>query len=194
MNKSNKIKAWRKLAAIVALLFFIAVIYFQKFHRRAEPAQPLKEQAMMHAKRPAAVIAYLAFVGQDSVRMSLDHTYSSEAILKLKSAIIAVANKDISSELLILESMSQQITEDPYSDTHADDIRKAAIVLSNALVDVQQSQFPLLSVEAADVSNSAENIDPKILALNQREVINTFFKNAGRLLEKMTANEAVDPK
>ncbi len=69
--------------------------------------------------------------------------------------------------------------------THADKVRSAADVLSTSLQNMQQTKYPELSAEAADVKTAAEAIKPEVLTLDQRDAVRSFFRKAADLLNRM---------
>jgi len=64
-------------------------------------------------------------------------------------------------------------------------IRKAAVILSTSLQNIQQAKFPDLSSDAADVKTAAVEIKPEILTLDQRDAVKLFLRKAADLLTKM---------
>ena len=94
--------------------------------------------------------------------MSLDHTYSSEALKKLADAVDAMATEasyNVKVDIAKARQYADEITKDPLSTNHADKIRSAADVLSTDLQNMQQAKYHELSNEATDVKSAAAAIN-----------------------------------
>jgi hypothetical protein len=77
--------------------------------------------------------------------MSLDHAYTNEALLKLIEATNAMANEvgyEVQADLEKAKEYAEMITKDPFETTHADNIRKAADILTNVLQNIQKAKYP----------------------------------------------------
>jgi hypothetical protein len=131
---------------------------------------------------------YVTYINSDTNTMSLDHTFTSEAITKLTNAVDAMAadvGYDAKAEIEKAKQISDEITKDPMSTIHGDKISSAANVLSTALQNMQRAKYPSLSTEAADVNSAASAISPEVLTLDQRDAVKSFFRKAADLLSKM---------
>jgi hypothetical protein len=138
-----------------------------------------------------AVAAYINFIKRDAGTMSLSHEYSHEALTKLANATEEISVKtgvDVSVDLNKVKQLSQQIMENPTATTHADDIRKASILIATALDTIQQAKFPNLSAESNNLMNDAKALDEKDLTLDQKSTVKTFYNTAADLLQKMNNN------
>ncbi|MDP2238280.1 MAG: hypothetical protein Q8J88_17775 [Bacteroidales bacterium] len=136
----------------------------------------------------AQVNAYLNLTLSGNPAMALDHAYTNDALTKLSDATEAMANEvgfDIKTDMDKVKVLSEKITKDPYAVTHSGDIRKAGEIIAASLNSMQKAFFPGLKTEAAEVQRSVEKINPQILTLDQKDTINTFFKSAADLLQKM---------
>ncbi|MDO8896979.1 MAG: hypothetical protein Q7V19_04965 [Bacteroidales bacterium] len=136
----------------------------------------------------AQVNAYLNLTLSGNPAMALDHAYTNDALTKLADATEAMANEvgfDIKTDMDKVKVLSEKITKDPYAVTHSGDIRKAGEIIAASLNSMQKAFFPGLKTEAAEVQRSVEKINPQILTLDQKDTINTFFKSAADLLQKM---------
>ena len=136
----------------------------------------------------STVAAYVTFINSDTNKMSLDHSFTSEALTKLTDAVDAMATEagyDVKVDITRAKQYADEITQDPLVTTHADKIRSAADVLSTSLQNMQQAKYPGLSAEAADVKNAAAAINPETLTLDQRDAVKSFFRKASDLLTKM---------
>ena len=136
----------------------------------------------------STVAAYIAFIKANNDDMSLDHTYTSEALTKLTNAVDAMADEvdyDVKVNTTKAKQYANEITNDPMSTTHADKIRSAADLLSTALHDLQQARYPELSADAANVKSAAAAISPESLTLDQQNAVKSFFRKSADLLSKM---------
>jgi hypothetical protein len=136
----------------------------------------------------SVVSEYVMFIEDDPNIMGLDHEFTSEAIDKLTLAIEAKAtekNVDITTDITNAMNLSTEIKNDPTATNHGDKISTVANLLSGALGKLQQQEFPNLAMEASEVNEAVSAIDPKVLTLDQRDAVKTFFKKAADLLKKM---------
>jgi hypothetical protein len=175
---------------IFLLLGIVAAIWFFFFRNDGSIMQEGSTETEINnmQKNNSVVSEYVLFIDNDPNVMGLDHEYTSEAIDKLTLAVEAKAkeqNIDIAADIANVMSFADQIKKDPTATNHSDKIRSAANLLSKALVQLQQQKFPNLATEATATGEAASAIDPKVLTLDQREVVKNFFKEAADLLEKM---------
>ncbi len=136
----------------------------------------------------ATVNAFVVFVESDSNKMTLDHAYTNEALLKLVEATNAIADEvgyDIKADIDQVKEYAEIITVEPYETTHANNIRKAADILTNILQNIQQAKYPGLSNEVVQLRNASSSINPDVLTLDQKDAVNSFFSSAADLLKKM---------
>ena len=136
----------------------------------------------------STVTEFVRFVESDNNRMELDHAYTNEALNKLVQATNAMANEvdyDVKANMDKVKQYADKITEDPSATTHADNIRKAADVVTTCLTQMQQAKFPELSKEAEDLKKACASIKPEVLTLEQKDAVKSYFSEAADLLEKM---------
>ncbi len=136
----------------------------------------------------STVNEYVTFVNNNQNKMALDHAYTNEALLKLTSATSVMASEvgfDIKGDLEKVKECANNITKNPLETSHADEIRKAADILSNVLQNIQQAKYPGLANETGELKKAANAINPETLTLQQRDAVKTFFAKAADLLEKM---------
>jgi hypothetical protein len=136
----------------------------------------------------AIVAAYIDFVENSKDKMSLDHAYTNEALLKLTQATAAMADEagyDVKADLEKVDGYAKLIVVDPFETTHADNIRKASEVLTDVLQNIQKAKYPTLIAEVDDLQNATEAIKPAILTLDQKDAVKNYFAKAADLLQKM---------
>ncbi|MBA3284927.1 MAG: hypothetical protein H0U27_07690 [Nitrosopumilus sp.] len=183
----KKKPVWPWILLVLGLL--VAVWFFFFRNDKYEPVETADRTALIDTdENNNTVAAYVTFINADKNKMSIDHTYASEAITKLTDATDAMATEvgyDVKADIAKAKQYADEITKNPMSTTHADKIRSSADVLSTALQNMQQAKFPGLSTEAADVKSAAEAIDPQALTLDQRDVVKSFFSKTADLLNKM---------
>jgi len=148
-----------------------------------------KETDLINLKENnSTVAAYINFVETSKEKMSLDHSYTNEALLKLIEATNAMADEvgyEVRADLEKAKEYAEMIEKDPFATTHADSIKKAGDILTNALQNIQKAKYPGLTNEVAGLENALELIKPGILTLDQKDEIKTFFSTAADLLHKM---------
>ncbi|MBD0365084.1 MAG: hypothetical protein ICV53_03145 [Flavisolibacter sp.] len=136
----------------------------------------------------ATVASFVSFVQDDENKMGLDHAYSHEALLKLTAATKAMAQEigyNLPADLDKVKEYTDAITKDPHADTHADNIKKAADILTTVLQNMQQAKYPELDNEAAELRNASASINPDVHTLDQKDAVKSFFSKAADLLRKM---------
>lgn len=134
------------------------------------------------------VAEFVNYVRSDMKKTKdLNHQTVNQAFTRLSNATTAKA-KEVGYEAQNLQqakSTINQITEDRYETTHADNIRKTAQIISTELAGLQQAKFPDLDNEANKVMKASESIDPNELAMDQNDEIKDFLNEAADLLDKM---------
>lgn len=134
------------------------------------------------------VAEYINFVETDKDKMGLNHDYTNEALLKLTNATNAMAGEvgyDVRTDLEKVREHADNITNEQFETTHANSIRKASDILTNALQNIQKAKYPGLTNEVADLRKASESINADVLTLNQRNEVKTYFRKASDLLKKM---------
>lgn len=145
-------------------------------------------EIVTQGENASAVDGFIGYVNNDTNKMGLDHTFTNNALLKLRQAIEAVANKtgyDVKADLSRASEYAEKITNDPFETSHADNIKKSTEILSTSLSNLQQSKYPALTAEAGEVKNASDAINPDVLTLDQKENVKAFFHKAADLLAKM---------
>lgn len=175
---------------ILLVLGLLAAAWFFFFRNdKKETMETADNRALIDVhENNSTVAAYVTFISSDTNKMSLGHSFTSEALTKLTDAIDAMATEagyDVKVDIAKAKQYADGITKDPMSTNHADKIRSAADVLSTSLQNMQQAKYPGLSAEAADVKSAAAAISPETLTLDQRDAVKSFFRKAADLLNKM---------
>ena len=155
----------------------------------SEPLSNINENDLIAVnENNATVVAYVNFVDNSRNEMSLDHAYTNEALLKLTQATGALAEEvgyEVKADLEKVNGYASLIVKDPFETTHADNIRKAAEVLTSTIQNIQKAKFPTLVNEVADLQSATEAIKPEILTLDQKDAVKNYFGKAADLLQKM---------
>jgi hypothetical protein len=133
--------AWVMLV-LVSMAFASYYFYVQRFKRNIQlnlhPVRLIK----IH-ENDTTVIAYINFVSTQDGKMSLGHSYINEALIKLSHAVIAMSNAagyTPKADLSKAETNANKITREPLTDTHSNNIRKAANILGEALYNLQRQK------------------------------------------------------
>ncbi|WP_026632453.1 hypothetical protein [Dyadobacter alkalitolerans] len=185
-NKIAKLKMVQ--LGCIFCLFIISIACSDKKKDGENTDQISASDAIAKKENNSTVAAYVSFVNNDQNKMELDHAYASEALGKMTSAVSAMAGEvdfDIKGDLDAVNEAATKITKDPFDTSHADQIRKAAEILSGVLQNIQVAKYPGLANEAGEVSSAAMAIDPKTLTLDQKDAVKNFFAKGADLLEKM---------
>ncbi|MGA9651723.1 hypothetical protein [Pedobacter sp.] len=187
-NNSAVSKLFKGLASVSVAVLLATSIGCSSKENEEKTEETAMTDAMDVKEDNGTVNEYVTFVNNDKNKMALDHAYTNEALLKLTSAIDAMAGEvdfDIKSDLDKAKACANKITKDPFDTSHADEIRKAAEILSGSLHNIQVAKYPGLLNEAEQVKSAAMAIDPKVLTLDQKDAVKTFFAKSSDLLTKM---------
>lgn len=190
IEKKRAIWQW-VLLALVAIVGIIYLYYSLTTTKDNEVAETTNNTAVAEPSNSniAAVSEFVSYVNSDTNKMGLDHTYTSGALLKLTEAVKAKANEigyDVNADLEKAREYADKITHDETATSHADNIRKAADILSTSLENMQQAKYPALSNDAKELKDAAAAIKPDVLTLEQKDAVKTFFSDAANLLQKMS--------
>ncbi len=181
---------------LVGLVIVALLVYFLVFRDNGKNTEAVTEaDYITNTNEPdgvkdnnGTVAAYVNFVENNEENMSLDHAYTNEALLKLIEATNAKANEvgfDVEADIEQAKEYAKMIATDPYETTHADNIRKAAGILTNALQNIQKAKYPTLATEAEALKSASESIKPGVLTLDQKDAVKNYFAKAADLLQKM---------
>lgn len=136
--------------------------------------------------------AYNVYTDNLTGEMGLDHEFSHNALIQLANASVALAqahgmgaDMNVKQKAQMIKDKANAITMDPMATTHADDIRAAAMSISDILGQVQSMHYADLSGSMMEVKKNAADINAKTLTLNQKEDVRTFFGSANVLLKAM---------
>ncbi len=186
IEKKKQVWPWLLLGAVIlALLLYFFV--FNKEDEMNEVAETPVALIDIHENN-STVAAYVNFINSDTNKMSLDHSYTNEALLKLTDATNAMADEagySVKADLEKVKEYADKITNDPFETSHANNIKKAAEILAGSLQNLQRAKYPMLENDAAEVKSAAEAINAETLTLEQRNAVKSFFGEAANLLEKM---------
>lgn len=193
IEKKKPIMVWIVLAiAVIALLIYFLVYYETDNEKyESQTTENIREEPTdlinVHENN-STVAAYINFVENDKNNMNLEHDYTHEALIKLTDAVQAMANEagvDVKTDIDKVKEYAEGITKDGFETTHANNIRKATDILTNALRNLQQAKYPGLANDVTDLKNASESINPDELALDQKDTVKSFFRKASDLLKKM---------
>lgn len=172
---------------ILALLIYLLFSYTHT-EESAEIKNTEGTELINVHENNSTVAAFVAFVNNDTNKMGLDHAYSSQAVLKLTGAISAMAGEigyNVQADVDKAKEYADKITNDRFETTHAENIRKAADILSACLQKMQQAKYPTLAPDAEELKKVSATINPDVLTLDQKSAVKSFFIKAADLLQKM---------
>jgi hypothetical protein len=194
IEKKTAIWPWVIAGLVIAAL----LVYFLAFHNKDSNTETMSEPDFIPdtdepdllgvKENNSTVAAYVDFVENSKGKMSLDHAFTNEALLKLADAANAMANEvgyEVRADLGKVKEYAEMITVDPYETTHAGYIRNAADILTNVLGNIQKEKYSGLANEAKELRSASESINPEVLTLNQKGAVKNFFEKASDLLQKM---------
>ncbi|QMU26611.1 hypothetical protein [Adhaeribacter radiodurans] len=177
------LKLFSGLGLLTLLIMFMSCNNNKKENKDEDVAD------MMSVKENnSTVSAYVSFIQADTSQMSLDHAFTNEALSELMAATTAMAGEigfDVKGDMDKVKEYANNITKNPYETSHADDIRKAADILSTVLYNMQQAKYADLANEAGEVKSAATAINPDVLTLDQKDAVKSFFDKSADLLQKM---------
>ena len=185
-KKKNLIWPWILGIGIIALL-----LYFFVSNDKKETAQkvPFTEDLINVTEYNRTVAAFVNFMKNDTMKMELDESFTKEAFLKLVDATNAMAdeiNYDIRSNMARVVKYVNRVKAEPIRTSYANSFREASDILtSTVLKSMQQSKYPGLVSEIAELENASSSIDPEVLLLDQMYQVKTYFREAADLLLKM---------
>ena len=134
-----------------------------------------------------SVSKYLTHIG-DQEKMSIDHDYSSQALVYLINALenrSEEANIDTEVEIQELKNDVRDIKEDPLALTHANTINDVGSKIVDLMEKMQEEKFPDISQDVEEVRTTLQNIEPSTPTLNQKDAVNSFYKEAGDVVQNM---------
>lgn len=185
IEKKKPILIWMLLGFgfVAVFIYFMSLNDFENIEEVSETAELINVN-----KNNPAVSAYVNFIESDNNRMTMNHAFTHEAIIKLTNATIAIADDadyKIKSDMDMVKEYAEAITEDSLDTIHADDIKKAADIVTNVLQNIQLAKYPGLTNEVTELRNASNSIDPDVFTLDQKGAVKSFFNSAADLLKKM---------
>lgn len=188
IEQKKQVWPWLLVGLVIAaLLVYLLVFNNKKEDEMNEVAETPAALIDVHENN-STVAAYVNFINSNTNKMSLDHDFTNEALLKLTDATNAMADEagySVKADLDKGKEYADKITNDPFETSHADNIKKAAEILAGSLQNLQRAKYPMLENDAAEVKSAAEAINAETLTLEQRDAVKSFFGKAANLLEKM---------
>lgn len=192
IEKKKPILVWIILViAVIALLIYFLGYYNDNTEqydtKTTENINEEPKDLIGVKENNSIVVTYINFVENDK-NMNLDQDYTHGALLKFTDAVQAMANEvgfDVQADIDKVKEYAERITVDPFATSHANDIRKATEILTNAIRNLQQTKYPGLANDVTDLKNASESINPDVLTLEQKDSVKSFFRKGADLLKKM---------
>ena len=190
IERKNQVWTWFLGVVVVAslLVYFFAYRDYGKITETDFITNPKEPNLIGIKENNATVATYVNFVENSKKKMSLNHAYTNEALLKLIAATDAIAIEvgyEVQADLEKAKRYAKMISKDPFETTHADNIRKADDMLTKVLQNIQKAQYPSLTDEISALKSASESIKPGVLTLDQKEAVKNYFAKAADLLQKM---------
>src|SRR5680860_1260738 len=187
IEQRKQVWLWLLVGFVIAAL----LVYFLVFRDNGKNTEAVTEADFItNTNEPdllevkennGTVAAYVNFVENSKEKMSLDHAYTNEALLKLIEATNAKANEvgyEVQADLEKVKGYAKMISKDPFETTHADNIRKADDILTNVLQNIQKAKYPGLADEVEELKSASESIKPGVLTLEQKDAVMNYFAKA----------------
>ncbi len=192
IEQKKQVWPWLLAGLVIAGLLF----YFLEFRDNGNNIEVLSEadsgtnshNLLGVKENNSTVAAFVSLVENDSNKMSLDHAYTNEALLKLIAATNAMAKEigyDIGVDIEKVKEYAKMISKDPFETTHADNIRKADDIITKVLQNMQLDKYPWLTDEIEELKIASSSINPEILTLDQKDAVKNYFAKAADILQKM---------
>ncbi len=199
VEKKKPIWPW-----IIAALIILAILYFlfaggddeidveETYDEQVMENDALEEEEVETAQYANTAgdttSQYLSYIGDQS-KMGIDHEYTNNALIQLMNAVQSKANQfnvNIEADMQQVRQAAEMVTKDPMSLKHADKIKSAGTKIANALETIQKEKFPDMSSDVQEVKTAVEKIQPAVPTLDQKDAVNSFYKEAGDVLQKMS--------
>lgn len=187
----KKKSIWPWILLVLLAIGLIWYFFMRDTDKRVADDDNLTEQGIIqdnkYADRNSAIALYSAFIG-DKDKMGIDHEYSHGALIHLIDAVEEKADMlkvDLKADLEEARDKASEITENQNEVDHADLIKDSGIIITRALTTLQKAKFKNLAPDAIKVDAAVSAINTSIKTLDQKNVVNNFFKSAESLLLKM---------
>jgi len=109
---------------LLALGVLAAVWFFFLRNNDVEPVEEANTISLIDVQEGNSIVAsYVLFINSDTNTMSLDHTFTKEAIVKLTNAVDAMAtevNYDVKGDIAKAKQLVNEITIDSVVTIHAE--------------------------------------------------------------------------
>jgi hypothetical protein len=175
--------------AILALLIYLLFSYTTLQEKSVARADLSASSLTNTEEGSIKVKEFVAFVNTRADQMGDNPTYTMQALFELTEAINAVAAEhgfNISADLNKVKDDGYKPAKVSPKTKEAGEISKAADILSEALVEMQQARFPTLVAEAGELQKCSASINPGVPIPEQKDALKSYFTHAASLLTKMS--------
>lgn len=125
--------------------------------------------------------------------MGLDHAYTSDCLNRLVAAVETVLQSpsvtgvNAQAELTTARQAAERLAQSQVGAEHSRMTQEAFTAVAALVNRIQDDRFPALDSQATQMEQTATSISPGQPLLNQRESVQQFFRQAGAVLNGMTA-------
>lgn len=134
---------------------------------------------------------YITYVQRtyEGADFDLNHSYTSEGILKLQNALAVLAREntdlgtEIRDEMEALESYAREIQTDPEALRHAELVQLAFVQAAEIMEKIQEEEQREF---VSKVAEEADDINPEVNLLDQKAAVKEFFVAASDALDRMS--------
>ena len=127
--------------------------------------------------------------------MGLEHEYSQRLMRSLAATISGFAteqnlnnNAQVSQAVETLRQKANAIDNNWRSVQHANMLNQAANAVADAMATIQQQVAPDMQQPVNDIRQAAQQIDPGVQTLNQKDAVKNFFRTSMMALQQMGAD------
>ena len=137
---------------------------------------------------------YLSFTRDMEGEMGLGHEFSHRAMTLLASATASVARNhgldervEVQERIARIEQSADELKQEPYTETHANNIRDMAQSITEILAAVDVSVYNDRNAAGIQaLRQEARRINAETLTLNQKQDVRGFFRQAREVLMDMS--------
>ncbi len=150
----------------------------------------LPEESMETNNLPAEINDFVLFANEEKQyadgEMEIHHQYTSDAIRKMSSALVVLADKKGMTQQMNVQDLStklntaaDQIQENWKETNHADHIRNAFLQVSGALNQLTDGSTN------ESLKQAAKDIDPNKLTLDQKAEVKKFIDKTASVMKQL---------
>lgn len=141
---------------------------------------------------------FVLFINNPPEDKSSNEVFIKEGVKKLSGALTSIVDEKFPAEAeinnkadFVQQKSDSLITENNFS-KNSKEIKEIFISTTEVLNSIQQKNNQNMDAEISEVKNSAEKINSGKPAIHQQKEIQTFFKEAGDILQVLAGSDDTD--